>query len=255
MRAWPEGAVSYQPKSPHAPPRAGGRGRPYEGSTALLGQSMGRDRGEESFRVQRGHQVESDPIRGWQGRGNVRCALRSDIRFNTSYVIPKDIIGRSFVQRRAPGDGGSPHCSRVDRATRGGDARCTRPVGSTVLARPKAQLSGRAHVMLCWSPTMKRRDRRDLPHSTYQCLQRTRRPGFVRRGLRAVSGGVRSAGAGRFRLGDVPVPCRRSRSRPRLLGGSFWAFSVNFGRAQHHLRGRGVFWGGTGGLGRVVENK
>ena len=183
--------MSYQPKSPHAPPRAGGRGRPYEGSTALLGQSMGRDRGEESFRVQRGHQVESDPIRGWQGRGNVRCALRSDIRFNTSYVIPKDIIGRSFVQRRAPGDGGSPHCSRVDRATRGGDARCTRPVGSTVLARPEAKLSGRARgVVLVASDEAKRPSGSPLQH---------------------------------------------------------------FCRAAHNLCGRGVFGGGTGGLGHVGE--
>ena len=78
---------------------------------------------------------------------------------------------------------------------------------------------------------------------------------FVRRGLRAVSGGVRSAGAGRFRLGDVPVPCCRSRSPPRLLGGSFGAFSVDFGRAQHHLRGRVVFVGGTGGLGLVVDKR
>ena len=66
---------------------------------------------------------------------------------------------------------------------------------------------------------------------------------------------MRSAGAGRFRLGDVPVPCRRSRSRPRLLGGSFWAFSVNFGRARQNLRGRVVFGGGSGDLGRVVEKK
>ena len=64
-------------------------------------------------------------------------------------------------------------------------------------------------------------------------------------------GEVRSAGAGRFRLGDVPVPCRRSRSPPRLLGGSFGAFSVDFGRAAYHLCGRGVFLGGTGGLGAL----
>ena len=66
-----------------------------------------------------------------------------------------------------------------------------------------------------------------------------------------------SAGAGRFRLGDVPVPCRRrSRSRPRWLGGSFWAFSVDFGRAKRHPRGRGVLVvGDTGGLGRVVRGK
>ena len=37
--------------------------------------------------------------------------------------------------------------------------------------------------------------------------------------------------------------------------GLLWAFSVDFGRAQHNLRGRVVFWGGTGGLGRVVQKK
>ena len=30
------------------------------------------------------------------------------------------------------------------------------------------------------------------------------------------------------------------------------AFSVDFGRAANHLCGRGVFLGGTGGLGRVA---
>ena len=40
-----------------------------------------------------------------------------------------------------------------------------------------------------------------------------------------------SAGAGRFRLGDVPVPCRRSRSRPTSCS-FWWAFSVDFGRAK-----------------------
>ena len=37
-------------------------------------------------------------------------------------------------------------------------------------------------------------------------------------------------------------------------GAPFGLFlSVGFGRAQHNLRCLGVFWGGTGGLGRVVE--
>ena len=39
-------------------------------------------------------------------------------------------------------------------------------------------------------------------------------------------------------------------ARGLLLG-----FSVDFGRAKHHLRGRVVFWGGTGGLGRVVDKR
>ena len=64
-----------------------------------------------------------------------------------------------------------------------------------------------------------------------------------------------SAGAGRFRLGDVPVPCRRSRSRARWLGGSFWAFSVDLCRAKRHPCVRGVLVGDTGGLGRVVGKK
>ena len=42
-----------------------------------------------------------------------------------------------------------------------------------------------------------------------------------------VSEEVRSAGSGRFGLGGVSVPCRRSRSRPRLPGGSFLAISVD----------------------------
>ena len=62
-----------------------------------------------------------------------------------------------------------------------------------------------------------------------------------------------SAGAGRFRLGDVPVPCRRSRSRPRWLGGSFGDFPADFGRAKRHpYHGLGVLMGDIGGLGRVV---
>ena len=126
----------------------------------------------------------------------------------------------------------------------------------TVLARPGARLSGRARgVVLVAGDEAKRQSGSPVParHLSMPSLNSTPRVRPVR--SPGCIGRARSAGAGRFILGDVPVPCRRSHSPPRLLGGSFWAFPVDFGRAQHHLRGRGVFWGGTRGLGRVVENK
>ena len=149
---------------------------------------------------------------------------------------------------------------RGERATRAWRRALSEAGGDTVLVRPEAQLSGRARgVVLIANDAAKRRSGCPPRHSPMYSLNSTSRVRPVRRcGLREVSGGVRSAGAGRFRLDGVPVPwvpCRRLRSPPRLLGGSFWDFSVGFGRAKHHLRGRGVFVGGVGGLGGVVDKR
>ena len=83
----------------------------------------------------------------------------------------------------------------------------------------------------------------------------------VPRSSGAVSGRFRAGWcAARVLVGSVLVT-RRCLAVVRVLGpacsgGSFWAFSVDFGHAQHNLRGRGVFGGGgTGGLGRVVQKK
>ena len=76
----------------------------------------------------------------------------------------------------------------------------------------------------------------------------------VPRSSGAVSGRLRTGCAARVLIVSVLVTCRGLAvvrvlgSRPRLLGGgapSFGLFSVDFGCAQHSLRGRGVFGGGT----------
>jgi len=161
---------------------------------------------------------------------------------------------RWFTVQRGRGDGGLASLFEVREPPLGCDARWARPVRAPCLRGPKPS-SRVVLVLLCWSPTMKRRDRRDLSHGIYQCLQWTRRPAFVRCVLWAVSGGARS----KVLVGSVLVG--RAGALPSFAfsaapaRGRLWAFSVDFGRAQHNLRGRVVFWGGNGGLGRVVQKK
>ena len=144
---------------------------------------------------------------------------------------------------------------RGERATTGLRRALSEAGEGTVLARPEAQLSGRARaVVLVANDEAKRPSGSPPRHLSMPSMNSTSRV----RPVRSLDGFGRGAQRGCWSVPswwDVPVPCRRSRSRPRLLGGSFWAFSVDFGRAQHNLRGRVVFWGGTGGLGRVVEKK
>ena len=80
----------------------------------------------------------------------------------------------------------------------------------------------------------------------------------VPRSSGAVSGRFRAGCAARGLVGSVLVTFR-CLAVVRVLGpacaGAPLGFSVDFGRAQHNLRGRVVFWGGTGGLGRVVDKR
>ena len=93
-----------------------------------------------------------------------------------------------------------------------------------MLARPEAQLSGRARaVVLVANDEAKRPSGSQPRHLSMPSMNSTSRV----RPVRSLGGFGRGAqqGAGQFRLGlDVPVPCRRSRSRPRLLGTPFGLF-------------------------------
>ena len=116
--------------------------------------------------------------------------------FNTRCVIPSQASssakGGFTVQRGRRGDGGLASLFEVRKPPLGCDARGARPVRAPCLRGTKPS-SRVVLVLLCWSPTMKRRDRRDrktdarhLPisacsinrkqsktvsHGIYQCLQ------------------------------------------------------------------------------------
>ena len=143
---------------------------------------------------------------------------------------------------------------RGERATTGLRRALSEAGEGTVLARPEAQLSGRARaVVLVANDEAKRPSGSPPRHLSMPSMNSTPRV----RPVRSLGGFGRGAQRGCWSapFWGSPVPCRRSRSRPRLLGGSFGAFSVDFVRGALHLCGRGVFLGGAGGLGRVVDKQ
>ena len=123
-----------------------------------------------------------------------------------------------------------------------------------MLARPETQLSGRARaVVLVANDEAKRPSGSQPRHLSMPSMNSTSRV----RPVRSLDGSGRGAqqGAGRFRLGGTCRCLAVVRVLGRACSGAPLGFSVDFGRAQHNLRGRVVFWGGTGGLGRVVQKK
>ena len=143
---------------------------------------------------------------------------------------------------------------RGERATTGLRRALSEAGEGTVLARPEAQLSGRARAVVPVANDEAKRPSGSPPrHLSMPSMNSTPRVRPVRSSGGFGRGAQRGCWSAPF--WGSPVPCRRSRSRPRLLGGSFGAFSVDFGRAALRLFGRGVFLGGAGGLGRVVEKR
>ena len=113
---------------------------------------------------------------------------------------------------------------RGERATTGLRRALSEAGEGTVLARPEAQLSGRARaVVLVANDEAKRPSGSPPRHLSMPSMNSTSRV----RPVRSLGGFGRGAQRGCWSVPswwDVPVPCRRSRSRPRLLGGSFGLF-------------------------------
>ena len=104
---------------------------------------------------------------------------------------------------------------RGERATTGLRRALSEAGEGTVLARPETQLSGRARaVVLVANDEAKRPSGSPPRHLSMPSMNSTSRV----RPVRSVDDFGRGArqGAGRFRLGDVPVPCRRSRTPPAV---------------------------------------